>query len=82
MLVAHAPSLEGCSRLFTGESMRSVEEFAAVIRKIPFLSIAQCEKNNQNGTWQLTPLLSSYEKLKRSIHSSNNIKIVTQKSQN
>lgn len=69
MLVAHAPSLEGCSRLLTGEPMRSTEEFAAIIRKIPFLSIAQCEKNSQNGNWHLTPLLSSYEKFQKSMHS-------------
>ncbi|CAF0954257.1 unnamed protein product [Brachionus calyciflorus] len=64
MFVGHAPSLEGISRLFTGEYMRTVDEFAAITRRIPFLSIAHCEKD-QTGKWRLTPLLSSYEKLQK-----------------
>lgn len=56
MLVGHAPSLEGCSRLLTGENMRTLDEFAAITRQIPFLSVAQLEKNYPTGTWKLTPL--------------------------
>lgn len=65
MLVGHAPSLEGCSRILTGEKMRSADEFTSIARRIPFLSIAHCEKDPQTDTWRLTPLLSSYEKNQR-----------------
>jgi len=54
MLVGHAPSLEACTRQLIGEQPRSNHEFAQVTRKVPFLSILQCERDYMNK-WKLSP---------------------------
>ena len=55
MMVGHAPTVEGCTRQLTGNRPRSTEEFVNVTRKVPFLSIIQCEKNMMTGQWTLAP---------------------------
>ena len=54
-MVGHAPTVEGCTRQLTGNRPRSTEEFVNVTRKVPFLSIIQCEKNIMTGQWSLAP---------------------------
>jgi hypothetical protein len=54
MLVGHAPSLEACTRQLIGEQPRSNQEFVQVTRKVPFLSILQCERDYM-GKWKLSP---------------------------
>ena len=56
MLVGHAPSLESCTRQLCGGNVKSQEEFAEITRKIPFLSIVNCEKDLANGQWKIKPL--------------------------
>ena len=56
MLVGHAPTLEGCTRQLCGGQTKSLEEFAEITRKIPFLSIANCEKDNKTNQWKLIPI--------------------------
>jgi hypothetical protein len=53
MLVGHAPSLEACTRQLIGEQPRSNQEFIQVTRKVPFLSILQCERDYV-GKWKLS----------------------------
>jgi ubiquitin-associated SH3 domain-containing protein len=58
MFVGHAPSIEGCTRQLVGGKPRSTEDFIRINRKVPFLSIAQCEKNLNTGNWSLVqPLI-------------------------
>ena len=54
MLVGHAPSLEACTRQLIGEQPRSNQEFVQVTRKVPVLSILQCEKDYM-GKWKMSP---------------------------
>jgi hypothetical protein len=56
MLVGHAPSLEGCTRQLCGGKIKNLEEFAEITRKIPFLSIANCEKISKTDHWKLIPI--------------------------
>ena len=56
MLVGHAPSLEGCTRQLCGGLTKNLEEFAEITRKIPFLSIANCVKDNKTERWRLVPI--------------------------
>ena len=56
MLVGHAPSLESCTRQLCGGNAKSQEEFAEITRKIPFLSIVNCEKDLTSGQWKIKPL--------------------------
>lgn len=53
MFVGHAPTIEGCTRQLIGGKPRSTEDFIRINRKVPFLSIAQCEKNSITGNWSL-----------------------------
>jgi ubiquitin-associated and SH3 domain-containing protein len=53
MFVGHAPTIEGCTRQLTGGKPRSTEDFIRINRKVPFLSIAQCEKDIESGRWSL-----------------------------
>ena len=56
MLVGHAPTLEGCTRQICGGKIKNFEEFAVITRKIPFLSIANCEKDKKTDQWRLVPI--------------------------
>lgn len=59
MFVGHAPTIEGCTRQLIGGKPRSTEDFIRINRKVPFLSIAQCERNNSTGNWSLVqPLIA------------------------
>ena len=40
MLVAHAASLDTCTRQIVGESARSAKEMMAIVSKVPFCSVA------------------------------------------
>lgn len=52
MFVAHAPSIEVCTRQLCGGDPR-VSEFRSIVRKVPFLAIAQCERNPHTSQWKL-----------------------------
>ena len=55
MLVGHAPTVEACTRQLVGGRPRPADEFISITRKVPFLSMAQCEKNVLTGKWFLGP---------------------------
>lgn len=57
MFVGHAPTIEVCTRQLCGGEPR-ISDFRAVVRKVPFLSIAQCERNPMTQQWKLkkTPI--------------------------
>jgi hypothetical protein len=52
MFVGHAPTIEVCTRQLCGGEPR-VNEFRSIVRKVPFLAIAQCEKNPITKKWKL-----------------------------
>ncbi|CAG6007613.1 unnamed protein product [Menidia menidia] len=53
LIVAHASSLEACTRQLQGRSPQSAKDFVQVVRKIPYLGFCACEEQGETGTWQL-----------------------------
>ncbi|XP_061638528.1 glucuronokinase with putative uridyl pyrophosphorylase isoform X5 [Phyllopteryx taeniolatus] len=59
LIVAHASSLEACTRQLQGFVPRSAKDFIQVVRKIPYLGLCSCEEQGDSGQWQMvdTPIL-------------------------
>ncbi|XP_055736009.1 ubiquitin-associated and SH3 domain-containing protein B-like isoform X2 [Salvelinus fontinalis] len=53
LIVAHASSLEACTRQLQGRSPQTSKDFIQVIRKIPYLGFCTCEEQSATGVWQL-----------------------------
>uniref|UniRef100_A0A671UE14 Ubiquitin associated and SH3 domain containing Bb n=1 Tax=Sparus aurata TaxID=8175 RepID=A0A671UE14_SPAAU len=53
LIVAHASSLEACTRQLQGRSPQSAKDFVQVVRKIPYLGFCSCEEQGDTGVWQL-----------------------------
>uniref|UniRef100_A0A3P8V128 Ubiquitin associated and SH3 domain containing Bb n=1 Tax=Cynoglossus semilaevis TaxID=244447 RepID=A0A3P8V128_CYNSE len=53
LIVAHASSLEACTRQLQGRGPRSPKDFIQVVRKIPYLGFCSCEEQGDTGVWQL-----------------------------
>ncbi|XP_078537964.1 ubiquitin-associated and SH3 domain-containing protein B [Lissotriton helveticus] len=54
LIVAHASSLEACTRQLQGLSPQNAKDFVQVVRKIPYLGFCACEELRDTGIWQLT----------------------------
>uniref|UniRef100_A0A3B3ZGI0 Ubiquitin-associated and SH3 domain-containing protein B n=1 Tax=Periophthalmus magnuspinnatus TaxID=409849 RepID=A0A3B3ZGI0_9GOBI len=53
LIVAHASSLEACTRQMQGLSAQNSKDFVQVVRKIPYLGFCACEELGDTGVWQL-----------------------------
>uniref|UniRef100_A0A8C6T3H7 Ubiquitin associated and SH3 domain containing Bb n=1 Tax=Neogobius melanostomus TaxID=47308 RepID=A0A8C6T3H7_9GOBI len=53
LIVAHASSLEACTRQLQGRSPQNTKDFIQVVRKIPYLGFCSCEEQPDTGVWQL-----------------------------
>ncbi|XP_014907730.1 ubiquitin-associated and SH3 domain-containing protein B [Poecilia latipinna] len=53
LIVAHASSLEACTRQIQGLSPQNSKDFVQVVRKIPYLGFCACEELGETGVWQL-----------------------------
>ncbi|XP_010891972.1 ubiquitin associated and SH3 domain containing Bb [Esox lucius] len=53
LIVAHASSLEACTRQLQGRSPQNSKDFIQVVRKIPYLGFCSCEEQCETGGWQL-----------------------------
>uniref|UniRef100_A0A665UCN2 Ubiquitin-associated and SH3 domain-containing protein B-like n=1 Tax=Echeneis naucrates TaxID=173247 RepID=A0A665UCN2_ECHNA len=53
LIVAHASSLEACTRQLQGLSPQNSKDFVQVVRKIPYLGFCACEEMGETGVWQL-----------------------------
>lgn len=53
LIVAHASSLEACTRQLQGLPPQISKDFIQVVRKIPYLGFCACEEVNEAGVWQL-----------------------------
>lgn len=53
LIVAHASSLEACTRQMQGLSPQNSKDFVQVVRKIPYLGFCACEEMGETGVWQL-----------------------------
>lgn len=53
LIVAHASSLEACSRQIQGLTPQTSKDFVQVVRKIPYLGFCACEEIGETGVWQL-----------------------------
>ncbi|XP_034034488.1 ubiquitin-associated and SH3 domain-containing protein B [Thalassophryne amazonica] len=53
LIVAHASSLEACTRQIQGLSPQNSKDFVQVVRKIPYLGFCACEEISDTGVWQL-----------------------------
>ncbi|XP_043974433.1 ubiquitin associated and SH3 domain containing Bb isoform X1 [Gambusia affinis] len=53
LIVAHASSLEACTRQLQGRSPQNAKDFIQVVRKIPYLGFCACEEQGETGMWQL-----------------------------
>ncbi|MBN3310341.1 UBS3B protein, partial [Amia calva] len=53
LVVAHASSLEACTRQIQGLSPQNSKDFVQVVRKIPYLGFCACEEQGDTGVWQL-----------------------------
>uniref|UniRef100_A0A8C8EQ16 SH3 domain-containing protein n=1 Tax=Oncorhynchus tshawytscha TaxID=74940 RepID=A0A8C8EQ16_ONCTS len=53
LIVAHASSLEACTRQLQGRSPQTSKDFIQVVRKIPYLGFCTCEEQSDPGIWQL-----------------------------
>lgn len=51
LIVAHATTLDTCTRQMIGETPRNTNELRQVIHKIPYCSLATIELNNE-GQWK------------------------------
>jgi hypothetical protein len=47
--------LKGCTRQLCGGAPKTPNEFLEITRKVPFLSIALCERESSTGNWKLAP---------------------------
>ncbi|KAM4016120.1 ubiquitin-associated and SH3 domain-containing protein B isoform 2-T2 [Anomaloglossus baeobatrachus] len=54
LIVAHASSLEACTRQLQGLTQQNSKDFVQVVRKIPYLGFCCCEELGEAGVWQLT----------------------------
>ncbi|KAJ7996203.1 hypothetical protein DPEC_G00234620 [Dallia pectoralis] len=53
LIVAHASSLEACTRQMQGLSPQNSKDFVQVVRKIPYLGFCAAEEIGETGVWQL-----------------------------
>ncbi|KAM9333732.1 ubiquitin-associated and SH3 domain-containing protein B-like isoform 2-T2 [Pholidichthys leucotaenia] len=53
LIVAHASSLEACTRQIQGLNPQNSKDFIQVVRKIPYLGFCACEEMGETGVWQL-----------------------------
>ncbi|KAJ8401690.1 hypothetical protein AAFF_G00376610 [Aldrovandia affinis] len=53
LIVAHASSLEACTRQMQGLNPQNSKDFVQVVRKIPYLGFCACEEQGETGAWQL-----------------------------
>ncbi|XP_072302421.1 ubiquitin-associated and SH3 domain-containing protein B [Eucyclogobius newberryi] len=53
LIVAHASSLEACTRQMQGLSPQNAKDFVQVVRKIPYLGFCASEELGETGVWQL-----------------------------
>uniref|UniRef100_H3D2H0 Ubiquitin-associated and SH3 domain-containing protein B n=1 Tax=Tetraodon nigroviridis TaxID=99883 RepID=H3D2H0_TETNG len=53
LIVAHASSLEACTRQIRGLTAQNSKDFVQVVRKIPYLGFCACEEMGETGVWQL-----------------------------
>uniref|UniRef100_A0A3P9LRH2 Ubiquitin-associated and SH3 domain-containing protein B n=1 Tax=Oryzias latipes TaxID=8090 RepID=A0A3P9LRH2_ORYLA len=53
LIVAHASSLEACTRQIQGLTPQNSKDFVQVVRKIPYLGFCACEELGETGVWQL-----------------------------
>lgn len=53
LVVAHASSLEACTRQMQGLTPQNSKDFVQVVRKIPYLGFCACEEQSETGVWQL-----------------------------
>ncbi|XP_066515212.1 ubiquitin-associated and SH3 domain-containing protein B [Hoplias malabaricus] len=53
LFVAHASSLEACTRQLQGLGPQNSKDFVQVVRKIPYLGFCACEEMGETGLWQL-----------------------------
>ncbi|XP_075460397.1 ubiquitin-associated and SH3 domain-containing protein B isoform X5 [Ascaphus truei] len=53
LIVAHASSLEACTRQLQGLTPRNSKDFVQLVRKIPYLGFCCCEELGDSGLWQL-----------------------------
>uniref|UniRef100_A0A7N8XGI9 Ubiquitin associated and SH3 domain containing Bb n=1 Tax=Mastacembelus armatus TaxID=205130 RepID=A0A7N8XGI9_9TELE len=53
LIVAHASSLEACTRQLQGRSPQSAKDFVQIVRKVPYLGFCSCEEQGDTGVWQL-----------------------------
>uniref|UniRef100_A0A667Z7S1 Ubiquitin associated and SH3 domain containing B n=1 Tax=Myripristis murdjan TaxID=586833 RepID=A0A667Z7S1_9TELE len=53
LIVAHASSLEACTRQMQGLSPQNSKDFVQVVRKIPYLGFCACEEMGETGVWQM-----------------------------
>lgn len=53
LIVAHASSLEACTRQIQGLSPQNSKDFVQVVRKIPYLGFCASEELGETGVWQL-----------------------------
>uniref|UniRef100_H3BI14 Ubiquitin associated and SH3 domain containing B n=1 Tax=Latimeria chalumnae TaxID=7897 RepID=H3BI14_LATCH len=53
LVVAHASSLEACTRQLQGLSPQNSKDFIQVVRKIPYLGFCACDEVGDTGVWQL-----------------------------
>ncbi|XP_053546080.1 ubiquitin-associated and SH3 domain-containing protein B isoform X2 [Bombina bombina] len=54
LIVAHASSLEACTRQLQGLTPQNAKDFVQVVRKIPYLGFCCCEELGDTGLWHLT----------------------------
>ncbi|XP_075046521.1 ubiquitin-associated and SH3 domain-containing protein B isoform X2 [Mixophyes fleayi] len=53
LIVAHASSLEACTRQLQGLPLQNAKDFVQVVRKIPYLGFCCCEELGDSDLWQL-----------------------------
>ncbi|XP_028666079.1 ubiquitin-associated and SH3 domain-containing protein B-like [Erpetoichthys calabaricus] len=53
LIVAHASSLEACTRQLQGLPPQNSKDFVQVVRKIPYLGFCACDELGDTGVWQL-----------------------------
>ncbi|XP_061574723.1 ubiquitin-associated and SH3 domain-containing protein B-like isoform X2 [Cololabis saira] len=53
LIVAHASSLEACTRQLQGRSPQTAKDFIQVVRKIPYLGFCAVEEQGDTGVWQM-----------------------------
>ncbi|KAJ3590524.1 hypothetical protein NHX12_008474 [Muraenolepis orangiensis] len=53
LLVAHASSLDACTRQLQGRGHQNPQDFIQGVRKVPYLGFCACEEQEDTGMWQL-----------------------------